>query len=315
MAKKLKLVTAFLTADQEFQVMQAEDARHAAARLGLEIEVVFADNNGVAQIQQLFRYVHRPEEERPAAIIVESVTGNGLERVARNAASAGIGWVLLNRKVSYLQSLHEAHPQLPISMVTADQLETGRIQGRQLRALLPDGGFVLYIQGPSDTSAAQERLQGMQEAIAGHGIETKVLVGDWTEKSGDVAVTSWLRLKSTEGLRLDLVAAQNDAMAIGARKALSARRPEWAGLPFTGVDGLPEGGQRLVRAGTLAATVIMPSNAGPAVNLVAAHLRSGRRAPLELVLAPSSYPPGLEDGLPARARKAVPAAVESTRGR
>jgi len=287
---KKRVVASFLSEDQEFQVMQAADAKLAAERAGLELEVLYAENNAVLQIQQLFRFVHAPEGDRPAVIIVETVVGEGLERVARNAARAGVGWVLLNRKVAYLESLRREWPRLPISMVSTDQLEVGRIQGRQFRALLPRGGSVLYLQGPSDTSAARERLEGMQEAIAGTKIEVRVLNGDWTEASAEKAVDAWLRLRTSESFRPDLVGAQNDAMATGARKALTAQRKEWSRLPFTGCDGLLEGGQRLVALKQLAATVVIPSNAGPAVDLVARFLK-GEPSPPQVILTPRSYPP------------------------
>ena len=290
MGKKKKLVASFLSDDQEFQVMQAADAKLAAQRAGLALEVLYAENNAVLQIQQLFRFVHAPEEERPVVIIVETVVGEGLERVARNAARVGIGWVLLNRRVAYLESLRQEWPRLPISMVSTDQLEVGRIQGRQFRALLPKGGSVLYLQGPADTSAARERLEGMQQAIAGGKLETKVLDAEWTEGSAEKAVVAWLRLKTSESFHPGLVGAQNDAMALGARKALIAQHKQWSRLPFTGCDGLPEGGQRLVDAKVLAATVVVPSNAGPAVDIVARFL-SGEPVPPQIVLAPRSYPP------------------------
>lgn len=289
MAKR-RVVASFLSEDQEFQVMQAADAKLAAVRAGLDLEVLYAENNAVLQIQQLYRYVHAPEGERPAVIIVETVVGEGLERVARNAARAGIGWVLLNRTVGYLESLRQEWPRLPISTVGTDQLEVGRIQGRQVRALLPKGGSMLYLQGPADTSAAQERQAGMQEAIAGMKLEIKALYAEWTEESAEKAVVAWLRLKTSESFHPGLVSAQNDAMALGARKALLAQRQEWSRLPFTGCDGLPEGGQRLVDTRLLAATVVVPSNAGPAVELVARFL-NGEPAPPQLVLKPRSYPP------------------------
>jgi ribose transport system substrate-binding protein len=298
MAKR-RLVASFLSEDQEFQVMQAADAKLAAVRAGLDLEVLYAENNAVLQIQQLYRFVHAPEEERPAVIIVETVVGEGLERVARNAARAGIGWVLLNRKVGYLESLRQEWPRLPISTVGTDQLEVGRIQGRQARALLPKGGSMLYLQGPADTSVAQERHAGLQEAIAGMKIETKVLHAEWTEESAEKGVVAWLRLRTSESFHPGLVSAQNDTMAMGARKALLAQRQEWSRLPFTGCDGLPEGGQRLVDTKLLAATVVIPSNAGPAVELVARCLK-GEPAPAQVVQTPRSYPP--EPRLAAEAR-------------
>jgi ABC-type sugar transport system substrate-binding protein len=180
-------------------------------------------------------------------------------------------------------------------MVSVDQREIGRIQARQFRAFLPDGGSLLYVQGPPDTSAARERLLGMEEGIEGSGIQAKILNGDWTEASSEKAVQSWLRLKTSEGFRPDVVGAQNDAMAVGARRALQAHHAQWAGVPFTGFDGLPEGGQRLVATGELAATIIGPTTTGPAVQLVVDCLQ-GRPAPAEVILEPRSHPPESELG-------------------
>lgn len=286
-----KVVASFLSKDQEFQVMQAADAQVAAARAGFDVEILYAEQNAVQQIHQLFKFIHAPAEERPLAIVVETVVGEGLERVARNAVRAGISWVLLNRRVAYLEALRKEYPQLAISAVSGDQLAMGRIQGRQFQILLPKGGSVLYLQGPSDTSTAQERLQGAREIIEGRGIELRILEGDWTAAGAERAVTNALRLKTAENLRPDLVGAQNDAMATGARDALLAMRPDWARVPFTGCDGLPEGGQRLVNVRQLAATIVAPSNSGPAIDLVARWLKTKEQPPARVVLNPTSYPP------------------------
>jgi ABC-type sugar transport system substrate-binding protein len=101
---KPRVVVALLSEDQEFQVMQAADAKEAASRRGLDLEVVFAEGNPVVQIQQLFRFIHA-REGRPLALVVEATTGEGLERVARNAVRAGIGWLLVNTEVGYLDEL------------------------------------------------------------------------------------------------------------------------------------------------------------------------------------------------------------------
>jgi ABC-type sugar transport system substrate-binding protein len=271
--------------------MQAADALVAAARAGFDIEVLYADQNAVQQIHQLFKFIHAPAEERPLAIVVETVVGEGLERVARNATRAGICWMLLNRRVSYLDALRNEHPRLAIAAVSSDQLALGRIQGRQFRALLPKGGNVLYVQGPPDTSAARERRQGAQETAEGGGIQLRTLDCDWSEAGAERVVANTIRLKTTEAWRPDLVGAQNDAMAMGARKALLAAHPEWARVPFTGCDGLPEGGQRLVKMKQLAATIVTPSNAGPAIDLVARWWKTKDQPPPQVVLTPRSYPP------------------------
>jgi ABC-type sugar transport system substrate-binding protein len=286
------VLVGLLSEHQEFQRMQAEDARSTGARRNLDVEVVFAENNAVLQIQQLYRGIHRPPEERAAAIVVETVVGEGLERVARAAVKAGVGWILVNRRVGYIADLRRQRPDLPICGVGTDQEAVGRLQARQVLALVPGGrGLVLYVQGPSDTSAAAERLAGLTAGLSGTGVEVRLLVGDWTEESGRRAVERWLSLKTSEGLRPEVIACQNDSMAAGARQAIiAAARRELAGVRLTGCDGLVEGGRRLVDQGVLAATVVTPSNTGPALELVARSLAHGDHPDMELLLQPTSYP-------------------------
>ena len=100
-----RLVASFFTREQEFQALQVADFRAAAARCHFEVEVLDAGDNPVIQIQQLFRIIHAPVEEHPLALIVQTRVPDGLERVARNAAGAGIGWVLLNRTAGYLEAI------------------------------------------------------------------------------------------------------------------------------------------------------------------------------------------------------------------
>jgi ABC-type sugar transport system substrate-binding protein len=284
-------VVSLLTSAQEFQQLQAADAKQVGARLGVEVETVFADNNAIQQIHQLFAYVHAPEGQRPSAIAVEPVQGEGMERLARNAVKAGIGWILQQGGARYLEGLRELNPRAPVASVSVDELEVGRIQARQAQALLPRGGGVLVLQGPLDSPTSTARLQGLQQGLAGSSVAVKsVLIGDWTAESAERAVGSWLRLKSTEAAEIDLVLSQNDSMAAGARKAVRELRRDWEGIPFTGCDGLPDGGQRQVDSMQLAATVVKPTTAGRAVELASQAL-SGRAIPLEVVLQPRSYPP------------------------
>src|SRR5262245_9190938 len=117
-----RVVASLLTQDNAFQVYQAEDARQEAARQGLDLEVLYADGNAVLQIQQLFRRIHVPEELRPAALLVQPVSDQGMERVARNAVEAGIGWLVLNRRSAYLPDLAARSPDVPVASVSIDQV-------------------------------------------------------------------------------------------------------------------------------------------------------------------------------------------------
>jgi len=288
-----RLVVSLTSQDQEYQALQGQDAREAGRRLGVEVEVLFAEDNAVRQIQQLFQQVHAPESERPAALLVHTRVPDGLERVARNAARAGLGWFLLNRTAPYLERLRGEHPGLAIGAVTTDHAEIGHIHARQLAGLCPDRSQVLYVQGPADAPSARLRLQGLEEALLGRGFELKVVNAEWTAASAEKAVAAWLRLRTSDLFQPSAVVCQNDLMARGARTALEKSRPEWAGLPFLGCDGLPGSGRRDVDEGRLAGTVVIPSCAGPAVELAVKWSRGRAVPPLDTVLPPSAYPAGV----------------------
>ena len=285
-----RLVVCLTSAEQEYQTLQGEDAQAASKRLSASTSVMFAEDNAVVQIQQLFRLVHAPEAERPVAVLLHTRVPDGLERVARNAARAGIGWFLLNRTAPYMEALRREHPALAIAAITTDHAEIGRIQARQLARLVPEARQLLYLQGPAETAAARLRLSGF-EAEAAERYELKILNADWTDTSADKAVSGWLRLKTAERFVPQAVVCQNDNMARGTRRALELLRPDWARLPFLGCDGLPGSGRRDVDEGRLAATVALPSCVGPAIELALRWKRDGVVPPAETVLAPAPYPP------------------------
>ena len=270
--KRLRVVVSLITQDNDYQVEQAAAAEEAASRFGVEVEILYADNDSIQQSQQILKFVQADPESRPDGIVLEPVGGTGLPQVARAAAAAGIGWVVLNREVDYIKQLRR-FGKAPAFGVTSDNLEIGRIQGQQLAALLPKGGVVLYIQGPSETDAARLRTEGMQETKP-TAIQIKAMKGTWTEASAFKAVTNWLRLSTSRQDHIDVIAAQNDAMAIGAKKALQGfafegtARDRWLSIPFLGCDGVPKTGQAWVRSGILAATVIAPPLAGQGLEML-----------------------------------------------
>lgn len=275
----------------EFQVLQATEARATAAHLGVDVAVAYADNNAILQIQQL--YLALRGESKPQAIAIEPIGIQGTETVLRKAAAAGIGVAVLNGTSEVAQRLSRAFPGVAAFAVGSDQVEIGRIQGRQVHTLLPSGGTVLYVQGPRGVSAAEERLAGFQEIVGRYAnIRVIALDGHWTEQSAERAVQNWLRLRSSSSIRIDLVAAQDDSMARGARRALeSAPESRTAGLDiaYLGIDGVPHVGQRLVDEGTLTGTVIMPSNTRAAIERLVRWVRTGI-PPASVTLAVRSYP-------------------------
>ena len=291
--KKLKFIVSLHTEDNDFQVAQAAAAKEAAQKFGLDAEIIYADNNAVDQSTQLLKAIQNRPELRPDGIVLEPVSGTALPQVARAASMAGIAWVVLNRNPEYLPELHRSS-KAPTFSVSSDHSEIGRIQGKQFAALLPRGGTVLYIEGPSQSSSAQKRTAGMMESKPAN-IQIITLKGKWTEDSGELAVTNWLRLATSQNKAIDLIGAQDDAMAIGARRGFEKvtneeDRNRWLSLPFTGVDGQVKTGQVWVRQGALAATIYLPPLAGTAVEILARAMRDGTRPPERTTTSSYSIP-------------------------
>ncbi len=291
--KRLNVLLSLTTDDNDYQLEQASAAEETARRLDIALQILYAGNDAITQSQQLLKAIQSPPGTRPDAIVFEPAGGTALPQVASAAASAGIGWAVLNRDADYIGELRRI-TKAPIFSISSNHEEIGRIQGRQLAALLPNGGAVLYIQGPSENLAAKQRTLGMQETKPAN-VQVAILRGQWTEISAHRAVTAWLRLSTSHKARIDVVAGQDDSMALGARKAFEEHthepeRARWLSLPYTGCDGLPKTGQEWVRTGLLTATVVVPPNTSLALETLARAIQSGKQPLEHTTTVPASFP-------------------------
>ena len=312
----LRFLVSLITKENDYQLEQAASAQVAAEKAGVSLEIIYADNDAITQSTQLLRAIQGDPAARPNAIIVEPTGGTSFPQVGQAAVRAGIGWAVLNREADYISTLRQS-AKVPVFTISSDHKEIGRIQARQFAALLPAGGGVLYIQGPSETTAAKDRTTGLQMTLPPE-IHLTSLRARWTEDSAQRAVESWLKLNTSQKAQIDVVGAQNDQMAMGARKAFEQlsdldERERWLSLPFTGVDGVPSTGQVWVRNQLLAATVIVPTQAGQAVTMLAEALKASAKPPERSSTTPESFPPleKLHAGRPNTASRPRPSMPDS----
>jgi ribose transport system substrate-binding protein len=289
--KKLNVLISLPTNDIGYHSEQTAAAQDAARRLDVDINLIYAEGDAINQSQQLLSAIQN-HGARPDAIVLEPV-GTCLPHVARAAVSAGIGWVVLNRDADYIVDFRKT-AKAPLFEISSDHSEVGRIQGRQFGAILNRGGMVLYIEGPGSSDAAQRRTQGMLSGKPAN-VEVKSLKGNWTEQGAYNAVSSWFRLSTSRQVPIGLIGCQNDAMAIGAKRAFQDLagddRDRWLCLPFTGCDGLPLAGQAWVREKRLAATVVVPTNAGMAIEMLVKAFKTGTQPAERTLTVPTSFPP------------------------
>jgi ribose transport system substrate-binding protein len=289
--EKLSIVVSLITEQNDYQREQAASAQAVAVKLGASVQVIYANNDAVHQTQQILQFVQEPSK-RPDAIIVEPV-GTGMPQVAKAAVSAGIAWGVMNARVDYLRELRQ-RALVPVFSVHSDHEEIGRIQGKQMAALLGEEGCVLYIEGPGVGDVARLRTKGMMAAKP-QKTSIKTLKGDWTQRSAYNAIRSWLALSTSRELHVGMIACQNDDMAIGARHAFeeisdTKERDHWLALPITGCDGVPKAGQAWVRQGRLEATIFVPPITGDAIQLLATSRMGGTQPEESTLIAPSSFP-------------------------
>jgi ribose transport system substrate-binding protein len=290
--KRLSFLVSLTTNDNDYQQEQATAAESAARRFGVEVKIIHASNDPLTQSQQLLQCIQNASAPKPDAIMFEPAGGTAFPQVARAAAAAGIGWVVLNHEVDYILDLRRQY-KVPVFAVSADHEEIGEIQGKQFAALLPRGGSMLYIEGPNNSSAAKQRSTGMMRTKPVN-IQIKTMRANWTEESAHKSVSSWLRLQTSLQSHLDLVGAQDDSMAMGARKAFSelpeSDRARWMKVPITGCDGMPKTGQAWVKNGSLAATVFIRPNTDLAIEMLVESFKNGTPLPERRKTDPESVP-------------------------
>jgi len=289
----LRFVLSLVSQDNDYQRAQAAAGEEMALHLGVNVKVMFCDGDAIKQSQQLLTVIQSRTPTSHINGIVVQPAGTGMRQVAAAAAAEGIGWAVLHKEVDYTAELLKRH-SVPVFMVSSDHGEEGRIQAKQLALLLPQGGLVMCVMGPRANSIAERRFEGLNQAKPTN-IKILTVSGKWTEQSGYDAISSWLRLSTSQQQPVRAIVSQNDAMALGVKKALTdvssgEFQERLMSLPVIGCDGLPCSGQAWVQKGLLQATVVVPVLAGIGLEILVQAMKTGR-PPKELtVVSPTSYP-------------------------
>ena len=192
--------------------------------------------------------VHRLMDYGIDLLIISPTDSHELTPVVREVYSK-IPVIVLDRAVEgYDYSL----------FIGPDNERLGREAGNVISELLKNrAGTVLEIQGRLGSPPTLARSQGLREVLAKHPTIKIVdtIVADWLRDTAEDKVNEHIRVIP----EIDVIFAQNDAMAFGAWRATRILGRQ--GIRFIGIDGLPgpTGGIELVRRGVLSATFICPT--------------------------------------------------------
>src|SRR5258708_25550484 len=95
--KKLRFLLSLTNDDNDYQIEQTSAAQQAAHRLGVDLEIVHARNDGIVQSQQLLSSIQSTSAPRPDAIIFEPTVSTTPPQTARTTPHGAIQGSLLKR--------------------------------------------------------------------------------------------------------------------------------------------------------------------------------------------------------------------------
>jgi ABC-type sugar transport system substrate-binding protein len=276
-----------------FQLLQEQTALSEARRLGLAVEVLFAP--GFDQSRVLVKRLMDRSAGAVDAVVTEPANTSTLEMMLNELRGKASLVILSAWAATVERAAVNWGTGLAMGTVGTDHTRVGEIQGQQVNTLVPAGSRVLYIAGPLQSSAAQQRLAGFKSQIRA-GLEVKdIAAAQWIEADGRSAFESWYRVAKARDPVVQAIAAGNDELALGARRAVEGlanteHRDALLKAKFLGVDACPTFGQKLITQGELTASVLTPANTGLALEHLHRFWTHGTPVPLRSFTQAQPWP-------------------------
>jgi len=208
-----------------FQIAVTEAAEAKAAELGVELNILSADQDAAKQISQIEQCV----SEGYDAILFEPVDPDGLRDAAKAAADAGV--VVIN-VISACTDWESAG----ISAVSyGNNVKAGETEMQNVADLLGGKGNIAILTGPAGDAGGLQRMEGYENILKNYPEMVQVVAPadcQWDTAQAQATVESWL-----SAYDLDAIVCENDGMAVGAGNAAGSN----SGIIISGVDGTPDG--------------------------------------------------------------------------
>ena len=232
-AAKIGLVVS--TLNNPFFVSLKEGAEQKAKDMGMELVVLDSQNDPAQELAN-----------------VEDLLTQGVSLILINPTdSDAVGNAIIaanNKNVPVVTLDRGANQGEVVSHIASDNVAGGVMAGEHIVSLLGGKGKVVELEGIAGTSAARDRGQGFNDAIAGTKIEVVAKqVADFDRTQGLSVMENILQAQP----EIDAVFAHNDEMALGAQKAIEASGREIIIVGFDATDDAVAA----VKEGKMSATV------------------------------------------------------------
>ncbi|HEY0119749.1 MAG TPA: substrate-binding domain-containing protein [Cellulomonas sp.] len=259
---------ALSTLNNPFFVDVRDGAQTAADDLGIDLEIVDAQNDSTTQANQIANAV----TGGTAGIIVNAVDSDAAAAAVAPAIDGDVPVVGVDRAVNGVDIT---------SLVSSDNVAGGSQAADALAASIGEQGQVIVLQGVPGTSASRDRGQGFADGIAAYpGIEVVAMQTANFDRAQALDVATNLLQANPDVVG---IFAENDEMALGAIQALGARAG--SAVKVVGFDGT-EDGLGAVVSGTMVATIAQqPAELGRRAVEVMAKVLAGETVDADVPVA------------------------------
>lgn len=227
--------------------MEVETSLHPNAKL-----IIYnADRKVKKQIQDVEKMI----QQNMDVIIIAPYESDSIVPVIEKANRKGIPVIIVDRKVNTLNYT---------AFLGADNVEVGKLAGKQIVSLSKGKGTVVEIRGEIVTYPGIERSKGLQQILSKYpGIQKVSIDADDFNSPKSKFVRLLDSLPS-----IDYVFGFNDLIAYNAWKIAKEKQPNNK-IKFIGVDGLngTNGGVEFVKEGVLTGTILYPTGGAEAIKL------------------------------------------------
>jgi inositol transport system substrate-binding protein len=268
-AQQVRIGVSYQNLGNEFVVSIADATKAKAKALG--VTLIESDGQGTAetQISQVENFI----AQKVNAIILNPIDREGCAPAVDKAVAAGIPIVVVNSETTNLDKAQ--------AFVGSDSVESGKIEMQYIADLLKGKGNIVIIHGPNGHSAEVQRTLGNKEVLKKYpGIHILFeQAADWDRAAALSLMENWLQTGKT----INAVVAQNDAMALGAQKAIEAANKQNS-ISIIGIDAIPDA-LKAVADGKMAATVFQDAAGQGAESVVVAlKLAKGQKVPKNTII-------------------------------
>lgn len=235
-----------------FQNMLADAIKSKAEELGVQLVILDGENRAEKQVAQMENLIAQFYD----GIILNPCSFEGVTVGVAAAFRDEVPVITVNQVVS--------NQDMCVAYVGSDAVESGRLQGEQIRNATGGKGRLVVLHGTMGAEPEINRKKGLMEGLGdGDYAIVAANTANWQRDQAMRVVENWMQA----GLDFDIVAAQNDNMAMGALKAV-----EDAGNAGTirvwGIDAVADACVA-VKEGRLAGTVFQDAKGQGETSLVA----------------------------------------------